>query len=174
MLQTLIVTTWLKFEVVNMTIGVADNIVRELQEIVTNNFPSEICRLVLITCGVSYLCWQHKKMVTESSEKVVTTCDSTWCLFAGDPVITRRQSDVRNEIKKRHFLWRRHPQFYSVTRNNSCSMRKKTNKSKWRNVNLLRSKGCQTPTYFGHILWPSTERCFTKDTLKDITNSLQI
>jgi len=90
MLQALIVATWLRVEVVNMTSGVAENIVQELQEIVINNFLSEILRLVLITCGVMYLCRQHKKMVTDSSEKMVTMCDSTWCLFPGDPVITSR------------------------------------------------------------------------------------
>jgi hypothetical protein len=89
MLQALIVAIWLKVEVVNMTIGVAENIVRELQVMVTNNFLSEICRLVLITCGIVYLCRQHKKIVADSSEKVVTTCDSTLCLFPGDPVVTR-------------------------------------------------------------------------------------
>jgi hypothetical protein len=59
-----------------MTIGVAENIVRELQEMFTNNFLSEISLLVLTTCGAMYLCRQHKKMVTDSSEKFVTTCDS--------------------------------------------------------------------------------------------------
>jgi hypothetical protein len=90
LLQALRVATWLRIEVVNMTTGVAENIAWELQEMVTNNFLSEICRLVLITCGVMYLCRQHKEMVTDFSKKVVTMCDSTWCLFPGDPVITRR------------------------------------------------------------------------------------
>jgi len=35
MLQALIVATWLSVEVVNMTTGGAENVVRELQEIVT-------------------------------------------------------------------------------------------------------------------------------------------
>jgi hypothetical protein len=49
MLQALIVAIWLRVEVVNMTIGVAENIIRELQEMFTNNFLPEISRLVLIT-----------------------------------------------------------------------------------------------------------------------------
>ena len=73
MLQTLTVAIWLRVEVVNMTIGVAENIVQELQWMFTNNFLSEIWLLVLITCGVIYLCRQHKQMVTDSSEKVQTS-----------------------------------------------------------------------------------------------------
>jgi hypothetical protein len=68
MLQELIIAVWLRVELVKMAIEVAENIVRILEEMVTNNFLSKICRLVFIKCGVMYLCRQHKKMVTDSSK----------------------------------------------------------------------------------------------------------
>jgi hypothetical protein len=38
-------------------------------------------------------------------------------------------------------------------------------------LNLLHSQ-CKSPTYFGHLSWISSERCFTKDILQGIPISV--
>ena len=50
--------------------------------------------------------------------------------------------------------------------NNTKHYGNKTNKCTWKYVNFLHSKRCKPPTYFVHLLWPSSGMCFTKDVLQ--------